>query len=100
MAGTISMSGLASGMDVSGIIDALVNAASSPKTQLQNRLSLTNSASTSVSDIASYLSKLKTAVDALATPEKAQSYSATSSNTAISASITTSTSAADRKSVV
>jgi flagellar hook-associated protein 2 len=81
-------------MDVSGIIDALVNAASTPKTQLQNRLSLTNSASTNVSDIASYLSKLKTTVDALATPEKAQSYTATSSNTAISASITTSTSAA------
>lgn len=94
MAGTISMSGLGSGMDVDGIVTALVNAASIPKTQLQNRLILTNNASTSISDISTYLSKLKTTVDALSTPEKAQSYAVTSSNSAISASISTTSSAA------
>lgn len=94
MAGTISISGLGSGMDINGIVDALVNAASMPKVQLQNRLVLTNNASTSISDISSLLSKLKTSVDALSTPEKSQSYAASSSNSAISASITTSTSAA------
>jgi flagellar hook-associated protein 2 len=94
MAGTISMAGLGSGMDVNGLVDALVSAESSTKTQLQNRLTQTNAASTSISDISSLLSKLKTTTDALATPEKAQSYSATSSDTAISASVTTATSAA------
>jgi flagellar hook-associated protein 2 len=94
MAGTISMAGLGSGMDVNGMVTAIVNAEGINKTQLQGRLTSTNQASTTISDISTLLSKLKTSVDALSTPEKAQSYSATSSNTAISASITTSTTAA------
>lgn len=94
MAGTISMPGLGSGMDVGGIVDALVNAEGIQKTQLQSRVSATNTASTSISDISSLMAKLKTAADALATPEKAQGYSVSSSNTAISASITTATTAA------
>ena len=94
MAGTISISGLGSGMDVDGIVSALVNASSTNKAQLQNRLSLTNSATSSVSNISTLLAKLKTSVDALATPEKAQSYAVSSSNSAVSASISTSTSAA------
>jgi flagellar hook-associated protein 2 len=94
MAGTISMAGLGSGMDVSGIVDALVNAEGIQKIQLQNRLSLTSAASTSISDISSLLAKLKTASDALSTPERAQGYSVTSSSNAISASLTTTSSAA------
>lgn len=93
MAGTISMPGLGSGMDVGGIVDALVNAESIQKIQFQNRLTLTNAASTSISDLSSLMAKLKTASDALATPEKAQGFSVTSSDTAISASVTTATSA-------
>lgn len=94
MAGTISMSGLGSGMDIDGIVTALVNAASIPETAMQNRLIQTNSASTSISDISSLLSKLKTTVDDLSTPEKAQSYSVSSSDSAINASISTTSSAA------
>lgn len=88
MAGTVSLSGLASGMDVGSIIDALVTAQGTQQSALKSRITATKSASTAISDIGSLLSKLKTAVDVVADPQKAQGYAATSSNAAVSASIT------------
>lgn len=93
MAGTISITGIGSGMDVNALVDALVQASSIQKVQLENRLTATNAASTSISDISGLLSKLKTASDALSTPERAQGFAVTSSSDALSASVTTATSA-------
>ena len=85
MAGTISMAGLGSGMDVSGMIDALVSARGGQQRALKTRVSSTRGASTAISDIGSLLSKLKTAVDALADPTKAQGFAATSSGGGVEA---------------
>jgi flagellar hook-associated protein 2 len=88
MAGTITMTGLGSGMDVSGMIDALVKAKSSQQTALKSRAADTRAASTAISDIGSLLAKLKTSVDGLADPKSVQSYSASSSGIAVQASVT------------
>lgn len=88
MAGTITMSGLASGIDVSAMIDALVSARGAQQTVLKSRITSSQSASTAISDIGSLLSKLKTSVDALSDPRKAQGFSATSSDTTVKAAVT------------
>lgn len=86
MAGTISMAGLASGMDVAGIMDALVNARAIQQTAAKSRITSTKSAATAISDIGGLLGKLKTAVDAISDPDGAQGLSTTSSNAAVTAS--------------
>jgi len=88
MAGTISMAGLGSGMDVAGMIDALVKAKSTQQSALKTRAADTRAASTAISDIGSLLAKLKTSVDALADPTGLQTYSASSSGTAVQAAVT------------
>lgn len=88
MAGTISMAGLGSGMDVAGIVDALVSANSSTLNVLKSRAQESRAASTAISDVATLLSKLKTSVDSLADSTTIQSYSASSSDSAVSATLT------------
>jgi flagellar hook-associated protein 2 len=88
MAGTISMAGLASGMDVSGMIDALVKANGARQSALQTRMTDTKAASTAISDISTLLSKFKTSVDALSDSNNVRSYGATSSDTALQAAVT------------
>lgn len=87
MAGTISMAGLGSGMDVAGMVDALVNASSSQLNLMKTRAQENRAASTAISDVAGMLSKLKTAADALADPLRVQSFAASSTDTAITTSI-------------
>jgi flagellar hook-associated protein 2 len=86
MAGTLSISGLGSGMDVNGMVDALVNASSINKTSLQSRVTETKAAATNISDIGSLLSKFQSAVDALSEPDEVASFAVSSSGSAISAS--------------
>lgn len=88
MAGTITMSGLASGIDVGSMIDALVSARGTQQTAIKYRISATQSASSAISDVGSLLGKLKTSVDALSEPREAQGFSATSSDTAVKAAVT------------
>jgi flagellar hook-associated protein 2 len=88
MAGTISMAGLGSGMDVSGMIDALVKAKSTQQSALNARVTDTRAASTAISDIGSLLAKLKTSVDALSDPTTVQGFSASSSGAAVQATVT------------
>lgn len=88
MAGTITMAGLGSGMDVSAMIDALVNAKKSQQNALKTRATESKAASTAISDIAALLAKLKTSVDELADPSSIQSYSASSSGPAVQAAVT------------
>jgi flagellar hook-associated protein 2 len=87
MAGTISMAGLGSGMDVAGMVDALVTASSAPMNVLKTRAKENRAASTAISDVASLLAKLKSSVDVLADPSKIQSYAVSSSDSAVQASI-------------
>jgi len=86
MAGTISFAGIGSGLDVEGIVTGLVNASSGNLTALQKRSSTVASATTAISDIGSYMSRLQTAVTALDDITKTKSYTATSSNSALSVS--------------
>jgi len=89
MAGTISLTGLGSGMDTAGMIDALVEASSVTKNVLTSRAKTAQAAATTISDISSLLAKFKTAVDALSDPDKVASYAVSSSDDAkISASVT------------
>ncbi len=89
MAGTISLTGLGSGMDTAGMIDALVEASSVTKNVLASRVRTAEAAATTISDISSLLAKFKTAVDALSDPDKVASYAVSSSDeTTISASVT------------
>ena len=88
MSGTITMAGLASGMDVEGIITGLVNANSVAKQQLQTRESSLQSASSTVSDVGTALSSLRSSIDVLSSLQSAASYSATSDSTAVVASVT------------
>lgn len=88
MAGTISMAGLASGMDVNGMIDALVKANSARLSVMQSRVNATKAASTAISDVGSLLAKLKTSVDGLSDSSLVQGLGASSSDTALGASVT------------
>lgn len=86
MAGTLSIAGLGSGMDVNGMVDALVNASSIQKTALQSRVTATKAASSNISEIGSLLSKFQSAVDALSEPDDVASFAVSSSSTAVSTS--------------
>lgn len=86
MAGTISFGGVGSGMDTEGIVTGLVSASSGTLSALKTRANSTDSAVSSLSSVAGYLSTLKKAVDALANTRDVGSYKATSSNAAIAVS--------------
>jgi flagellar hook-associated protein 2 len=88
MAGTISMAGLASGMDVSGMIDALVNANGIQMKNMQSRVTETQAASSDISSIGSLLAKLQTSVSALSDTSNIQGFVASSSDTAVQTSVT------------
>jgi flagellar hook-associated protein 2 len=88
MAGTITMAGLASGMDVSGMIDALVQANGVRMAAMKSRMQATQASSTNISGVATLLAKLKSAVDALSDTSNIQGYAASSSDTALQLSVT------------
>jgi flagellar hook-associated protein 2 len=83
MAGTITLGGLASGLDTEGIISGLVKAGSVPLTTAQTRAAQLRSAVTTLSDIGKNLSTLQTAVTALSTADGATGLRATSSSSSI-----------------
>lgn len=86
MAGTISFGGIGSGLDTEGIVSGLVQASSGSLNALKARAAQTKSAVTTLSDVSSMLSKLKTAVTGLKEPRDVAGYSVTSSKTAVVAS--------------
>ncbi len=87
MAGTISMAGIGSGLDLQGMIDGLVTANSTRLKTIQSRSTAQKSASTAISSVSTQLSRLKTATDALSDATRAQSYAVKSSDSTVSASI-------------
>jgi flagellar hook-associated protein 2 len=88
MAGTITMTGVGSGLDVDGIVTALVNVSKEPITNLNTRVTNTKSAATTVSDIATLVSRLGTAVRQLDDLTETKTYTASSSSSAITVSAT------------
>jgi flagellar hook-associated protein 2 len=83
MAGTISFGGIGSGMDTEGIVSALTNIERQGQTALKSKLTATSSSTSNLSNVASLLSKLKAASDALDTAAEVGSYKASSSSTGI-----------------
>jgi flagellar hook-associated protein 2 len=86
MVGTITFGGIGSGMDTESIVSALVNVERAGQKTLNTRLSATQSSISNLSSIASLLSKLKSASEALDTSAEVGSYKASSSANAIVAS--------------
>lgn len=80
---TITIGGLASGLDTNAILDALVGAEKVPLTQIQTKKSTIDSAITTVSSISSRLSALKSAASALSTVAGYTAVTATSSSSAV-----------------
>ena len=81
----ITFGGIGSGIDVESIITGLVSASRGPLNRVNEQKNQVQSATSSVSDIGSLLSKLKTAVGALDTIGEVGSFKVTSSNEAIAA---------------
>lgn len=84
---SITISGLASGLDVNAIIDGLVKAESVPLTSLKTKQTEVNAASSTISSIQTKLGALRTAAAALADPVQFSSYAVTSSDSAVVASV-------------
>lgn len=84
---SITISGLASGLDVNAIIDGLVKAESVPLTSLKTKQSQVQAASTTITSIQTKLGALRAAATALADPVQFSSYAATSSDSAVVASV-------------
>ena len=80
---SITISGLASGLDVNAIIDGLVKAESVPLTALQTKKTNLNAASSTISSIETKLASLRAAAAALADPVQFSSFATTSSDSAI-----------------
>lgn len=81
---TISFSGLGSGMDIQGIVDALVNAEGQPKQQLlQKELSGYNTTLSALGKLKSGLSGIQTAADAFQNLSTFRARSTTVSDTSI-----------------
>lgn len=80
---SITISGLASGLDVNTIIDGLVKAESVPLTVLQTKKSNLNAASSTISNIETKLAALRAAATALADPVQFSSFATTSSDSAV-----------------
>ncbi|AKU94728.1 Flagellar hook-associated protein FliD [Labilithrix luteola] len=88
----LSIGGVASGIDTQSIINTLMSVAQQPVTDLTNKKSLVDSASQTISTFSSKLSALKNAALALSTTVGFASYSATSSDASIVASVSGSSS--------
>lgn len=85
---TITFGGLASGLDVNGIIDGLMKAERVPLDRLKTRQSSADKAQQTVTDFSKKLAALKTAADRLAVPSTFASFGATSSDaTALAVSV-------------
>ncbi len=82
-----TISGL-SGFDSSGLITQLVSVASAPLTDIANKKQNVDSASSSMSTFSSYLTTLKSAATALSSSSGFSSMAASSSDSAIVASVT------------
>lgn len=72
-------------MDVESLISGLVKVSRDALSPLKSRVAATNAAVTSISDVSSLLGKLKVATQAIDTVQEASSYTATSSDSKISA---------------
>jgi flagellar hook-associated protein 2 len=83
MAGTVTMGGLGSGMDIEGLVAGLVKANGVTLTKLQNQAASFRSAASTLSDIGSTLATLQTAVSALSTTTGVGGITATSSDAAV-----------------
>jgi flagellar hook-associated protein 2 len=79
----ISLSGLASGLDTTSIINGLVAAESAPLQAMQSQQSNLNSAVSELSTLGSQLSALSTAAGALSSLTNVGSFTASSSSSAI-----------------
>jgi flagellar hook-associated protein 2 len=88
MTGTITFGGVGSGLDTESIVSGLVKASQGPLTAMKAQASGITAANTSLSNIASLLGKLQTALEAVDETKEIGSYSASSSNPAIIASAT------------
>lgn len=86
MAGTVTFAGIGSGMDVEGLISGLVQASRSGVSALQSRKAASKSAVTTLSDVASLLSTLKTAAQALDTVSEARTLKASTTGSGVVAS--------------
>jgi flagellar hook-associated protein 2 len=91
MAGTITFSGLGSGIDIDSLVTGLVKAESAGLNQTNTRISATRAAVSDMSSVGSLLSDLKTVVDSLDTASELASYSATSSKPDVLTAVTSGT---------
>lgn len=79
----VQLGGLASGLDTTSIVSGLVAAESQPMRLMQQQAADLRAASSDLSSVGTALSQLKTASDALGDVSKVGSFTATSSDTAI-----------------
>ncbi|HLK40385.1 MAG TPA: flagellar filament capping protein FliD [Polyangiaceae bacterium] len=79
----IALSGLASGLDTTSIINGLVQAESAPMQQMQSQQSSINSAVSELSTLGQQLSALSKAAGALSDASTVGSFTATSSSSAV-----------------
>jgi flagellar hook-associated protein 2 len=86
MAGTVTMGGLGSGIDVEGLIEGLVKANQVTLNKLQTQASSYRTASSTLSDIGTALSSLQSAANALSSATGVGGLTATSSHASIVAS--------------
>jgi flagellar hook-associated protein 2 len=86
MAGTVTMGGLGSGMDVEGLIAGLTKANAVTLTRLQNQATSYRTAASALSDIGTALASLQTAANALSSNTGVGGMIATSSETSVVAS--------------
>jgi len=85
---TISFGGLGSGLDTNSIVTGLVNASQGPLNQIKNQATGLTTVNTSLSNVATVLGKLQTALEAVDEVKEVGSYTASSSNSAIVATAT------------
>src|SRR5262245_16291035 len=83
MAGSVTMAGLGSGMDIEGLISGLVKANGVTLSKLQSQAASYRTAASTLSDIGSSLSTLQTAVNALTSTTGVGGITATSSDSAV-----------------
>lgn len=84
---SITIAGLASGLDVNAIIDGLVAGQSVPLTAIQTRKTNLNAASSTITSIETKLASLRSAASALADPVQFASFTTASSDSSIAATV-------------
>jgi flagellar hook-associated protein 2 len=86
MAGTVTFSGVGSGIDVESLISGLTAVEAQPINTEKSKAASFRAAQSTFSDIGGLLSKLKLSVAALNSPQNASSFSATATGTALAVS--------------